>query len=291
MSETILLSGANGKTGRAILNKLVGLKQTVKVFIRDREQWPALKAMGASGFAVGDMHDADLVESAVMGCDKVIHVGPPMHADEKTMTENFIAAAKKHGVRHFIYYSVMHPLRREVRHHSLKLDTEEALIESGLAYTILQPIRYMQHLLPIWQKVLDEGVHAMPFNTEVHFSVVDLEDLAEATAIVAAEGGHEYATYELAGPQGLNQQDMAAIISEVVGRPVTAQAITLEQVAANARAKGFDEDRVEQMLVMNRHYDHCGFIGNPNVLSWILGRVPNSYQQFVERLWAEQASS
>jgi uncharacterized protein YbjT (DUF2867 family) len=178
----------------------------------------------------------------------------------------------------------MHPLRREVRHHSLKLDAEEVLIESGVPYTILQPIRYMQHLLPIWPKVLEQGIHAMPFNTDVMFNVVDLEDLAEATAIVAAEHGHYFATYELAGCESLSQTDMAAIISDVIGTPVQAQAITLEQVAENARAKGFNEDRVAQMVIMNKHYDDCGFLGNPNVLRWILGRQPTQYREFVERL-------
>ncbi|ARN73432.1 SDR family oxidoreductase [Oceanicoccus sagamiensis] len=284
MSETILLTGANGKTGRAILKKLVGLQLPVKVFIRDKDQWQDLKALGAAGFAVGDMLDADSIDSAVMGCQKLIHVGPPMHPDEKTITQSLIDAALKHNIGHFIYYSVMHPLRRDVRHHSLKLDTEEVLIESGLPYTILQPIRYMQHLLPIWPKVVEQGIHAMPFNTEVMFNVVDLEDLAEATAIVAAEHGHYFATYELAGRESLSQTDMAAIISEVIGKPVEAQAISLQQVEENARAKGFNEDRVKQMVIMNKHYDDCGFLGNPNVLRWILGRDPTLYREFVERL-------
>ncbi|MGK0500560.1 MAG: hypothetical protein ACJAYG_002213 [Oceanicoccus sp.] len=287
MSKTILLTGANGKTGRAILQKLAGLKQVVKVFIRDKAQWPELKAMGASGFAVGDMLDVDSIDSAVMGCDKLIHIGPPMHPDEKQIIGYLLNAAKQHAVRHFIYYSVMHPLRRDVRHHSLKLDAEQLLIESGLPYTILQPMRYMQHLLPIWLKVVEEGVHAMPFNTQVNFSVVDLADVAEATAIVTAEEGHQYASYELAGPQGLSQQNMAAIITGVIGKPVVAQAISFEQLAENAKAKGLNEDRVQQMLIMNKHYDDYGFAGNSNVLSWILGRMPTSYQQFVERLWAQ----
>lgn len=284
MSETILLTGANGKTGRAILKKLVGLKLVVKVFIRDKNQWQDLKALGAAGFAVGDMLDVDSIDSAVMGCQKIIHVGPPMHPDEKTITQSFIEAAIKQNIGHFIYYSVMHPLRRDVRHHRLKLDAEEVLVESGIPYTILQPIRYMQHLLPIWNKVVEEGVHAMPFNTEVMFNVVDLEDLAEATAIVAAEPGHYFATYELAGVEPLSQTDMAAIISDVIGTPVAAQAISQEQLADNAREKGFNEDKVEQMMLMNKHYDDCGFLGSPNVLRWILGRQPTLYREFVERL-------
>lgn len=286
MKDTVLLTAANGRTGRTVLRALQAQGLKVRVFIRDENQWPALQAMGAAQFAVGDMLDPASIEAAISGCHKVVHIGPPMHAAEKTITEHFINAAKANGLEQFVYYSVMHPLRRGVRHHSLKLDTEEILIESGVPYTIIQPIRYMQHLLPIWQKVLTEGVHAMPFNTEVKFNVVDLEDLAEVTALVTAKPGHLYATYELAGPEALSQTDMANIISDVIDKPVTAQAITFEALAKNFRAKGFDEDRVAQMLIMNRHYDECGFLGNPNILAWLLGRAPGTFRAYVERLKA-----
>lgn len=76
----------------------------------------------------------------------------------------------------------MHPLRRAIRHHRLKLDAEEHLVESGLPYTILQPCRYMQHLLKIWRKVKEENIHAMAFSTKKKFNIVDLKDLAEASA-------------------------------------------------------------------------------------------------------------
>ena len=39
------------------------------------------------------------------------------------------------------------------------------------------------------------------------------------------------------------------------------------------------------MVIMNKHYDDCGFLGNPNVLRWILGRQPTRYREFVERLY------
>ena len=131
----------------------------------------------------------------------VVHVGPPMHPNEVAQTGRILAAARRHGVQHLIYYSVMHPLRREVRHHRLKLDAEEAVIEGGVPYTILQPMRYMQHLEPIWNAVRTTGIHAMPFNVDIGFTVVDLADLAEVTAGVVLDPAHLYATYELAGPQ------------------------------------------------------------------------------------------
>lgn len=283
---TTLLTAANGKTGREVLKALASAGADVKVFVRDEGQWPALKELGAASYAVGDMEDAATIDAALASCDRIIHIGPPMHPNEVEITGRFINAARAHGLEQFIYYSVMHPLRRAVRHHRLKLDAEEELIESGLPYTIVQPIRYMQHLAMIWKKVLDTGVHSMPFNIDLKFNVADLRDLAEATAIVATQPGHLYATYELAGPEALSQRDMAAVISRVLGREIRAEAVTLEQVEKNARAAGAGDDRVEQMLIMNRHYDEYGFRGNPNVLRWILGREPNTYENYVKRLAA-----
>ena len=283
---TILLTAANGRTGRAVLKALAATGADVKVFIRDERQWPALQQLGAASCALGDMEDASTIDAALASCDSIIHIGPPMHPKEVEITGRFIDSAKAHGIEQFVYYSVMHPLRRAVRHHRLKLDAEETLIESGLPYTIVQPISYMQHLEMIWKKMLETGIHSMPFNVDVKFNVADLSDLAEATAIVATQPGHLYATYELAGPEALSQRDMAAVISRVLGRKIRAEALTLEQMEKNARAAGAGADRVTQMLTMNQHYDDYGFHGNPNVLRWILGREPNTFENYVRRVAA-----
>ncbi len=282
--KPLLLSGANGRTGRAILKTMADHMIPVRAFIRNAEQAEELKALGAGECVVGDMTDPASIAAAMKGAGKVLHIGPPMHPDELSITQHFIKAAQAEGVEHFIYYSVMHPLRREVRHHRLKLDAEEILIESGLPYTILQPSRYMQHLVPIWSKVTDEGVHAMPFDTTKKFNVVDLDDLAAACAVVAASDDHLYAMYELAGPEALSQEEMAATISDVIGRDVTARAIPLDEVAAKAKAAGANEDRVEQMRVMNKHYDEHGFRGNPNILQYLIGKPARTFRSYVKTL-------
>lgn len=285
--KPLLLTGANGRTGRAILAAMVKRGIPVRCFIRDANQEVELFALGARECAIGDMSDPVSINSAVRGVGQILHVGPPMHPDELEITESFIDAGKSAGIDQFIYYSVMHPLRREVRHHRLKLDAEEALIESGLPYTIMQPARYMQHLVPIWERVTQDCVHAMPFNVDGLYNVVDLDDLAEACAVVAASPDqHLYAIYELAGPQALSQKDMAAIISDVIGKPVRAEAVPLDVVEQKARAAGASEDRVEQMLIMNKHYDAYGFRGNPNILEHLLGRSSTPFRSYVEKLSA-----
>jgi uncharacterized protein YbjT (DUF2867 family) len=267
-----------------MLSALKGAGAHVKVFIRDAAQWPALQALGADSFALGDMEDADSIDAAVNGCDRILHIGPPMHPHEREITGRFIDAAKCHGLRRFIYYSVMHPLLRDIRHHRLKLDTEQLLVESGLVFTIVQPARYMQHLENIWASLLETGVHSMPFSTSQQFSVADLRDLAQATATIATQSGYEFGTYELAGPELLSQDDMAATIGRLLGREIRAEAASLEAMAEKARAKGASDDRVTQMLAMNAHYDAHGFRGNPTVLRWILGRSPATFEDYVTRL-------
>ena len=281
---TLLLTGANGRTGRAILKAMGRAGVPTRAFIRNKEQEADLLALGAESCVVGDMNDTSTFAAAMEGMDQVLHVGPPMHPNETEITNALVDAAKKAGVGHFIYYSVLHPLRREVRHHSLKLDGEEQLIESGLAYTILQPSRYMQHLEPIWPRVVSEGIHAMPFSTEKKFNVVDLVDLADACAVVASSDRHHYATYELAGPEALSQTEMAATISDVIGKPVQAQAVPFDELEKKARAAGASDDRVSQMLIMNRHYDTHGFRSNSNVLEYLLGRPATQFRSYVRRL-------
>jgi len=280
----ILVTAANGRTGRAVIAALSRRGARPRAFIRDEAQWPALEALGAADHAVGDLLDPATIVRALQGCAAIVYIGPPMHPEETRMAGHCLAAAASAGVRAFVYYSVMHPIRREVWHHRLKLEAEELVVESGLPYTIVQPIRYMQHLEPIWRTVMDAGVHAMPFNTHVKFSVVDLADLADATAIVSTDAAHRYATYELAGPEPLSQEDMARIISGVLGRTVVAGEVPIATLQARARASGASEDRVEQMTIMNRHYDRHGFLGNPNVLRMLLGREPTRFREYVTQL-------
>ena len=284
MSQKVLVTGANDKTGRAVIAALAKKGASVRAFVRKVEQGDALKALGAAEIALGDMNAVETIAPALKGCDAIVHIGPPMHPDEKAMTEHFIKAAQAIQLPRFIYYSVMHPLRREVPHHARKLDTEEMLIESGQPYTIINPTRYMQHLEMIWKDVVANGVHGMPFNTHVKFNIVDLLDLAEVTAKVTAEDGHLWASYELAGPEGLSQDDMAAIISEVLKKPVTARQVPLDEMEAKARAGGATDQRIDTMRKMNTHYDHGGFRGNANILRWVLGREPTRFKEYVTRL-------
>jgi uncharacterized protein YbjT (DUF2867 family) len=282
----ILVTGASGRTGRAVIAALHNKGAYSRAFIRREEVADELKKIGADEIALGDLFDDASLAAAVSGCDQVIHICPPMNPEEATLAKKMTDLCLAKGVRRLVLYSVLHPILSDVRHHHLKLQAEEYLVNSGQVYTILQPGRYMQHHVPIWKEIMETGLHRMPFSTDPKFSIVDLADLAEAASIVLTDDGHEAATYQLAGPDPLSQHDMARIISEVMGKTIKADAKPLEEFRAGAEKAGMPSDRIEQLCIMNGHYDKHGLVGNSNVLSWILGRAPADFATYIKRDFA-----
>ncbi len=279
---SILVTGASGRTGRAVISALKMHDVTIRGYIRRREVAQELKTLGVDEIVLGDLFDFSVLERAVSGCGHVIHICPPMNPRETELATKVTDLCLKHGVRRQLLYSVLHPLLSDVRHHNLKLKAEEYLVNSGQTYTILQPGRYMQHHVPIWKEIMETGKHRMPFSVDAKFNIVDLADLAEAVANVLTGDGHESATYQLAGPQALNQIDMARIISEVTGKLIAAEPKPADEFRAGAKKIGMPADRIEQLCIMNEHYDKHGLKGNCNVLEWILDRPATDFATYIK---------
>jgi uncharacterized protein YbjT (DUF2867 family) len=277
----ILVTGASGRTGRAVIASLNGREVKVRAFVRREEVGKELKEIGADEIIVGDLFDDQALETAIINCDQVIHICPPMNPNEATLAIKITDLCLKHNIHRLVLYSVLHPLLSEVRHHSLKLQAEEYLVNSGQNYTILQPGRYMQHHQLIWKEIIKTGKHCMPFNVNSKFNIVDLADLAEAAANVLVSEDHEFATYQLAGPEALSQVDMARIISEVLGRPVFAEAKPADEYISIAKKNGMPSERIEQLCAMNEHYDKHGLRGNSNILEWLIKRPATNFQTYI----------
>jgi len=279
----ILVTGAAGKTGQAVIKALVAGRQPVRALVRRDEQTQTVKSLGVEEAVVGDMRDAMTLRRATQGVHAIYHICPNVSPDEIQIGKTAIAAAREAGVERFVFHSVMHPQTEAMTHHWNKLRVEEALFESGLAYTILQPSSYMQNMLGGWKGIVERGVYTVPYTVEARMSMVDLEDVAQAAAIVLTEPGHLGATYELAGPEALTQTQIAEILSKHLKRPVRAEQITIEAWTLQARASGMGEYQIETLVKMFHYYDRNGFWGNPHTLSQLLGRTPTKFDTFVER--------
>jgi NAD(P)H dehydrogenase (quinone) len=287
----ILVTGAAGKTGQAVIKALVARRQPVRALVRRDEQTQIVKSLGAKEATVGDMRDVSTLTRSTKGAHAVYHICPNVSPDEIAIGKAAITAARETGVEQFVFHSVMHPQTEAMTHHWKKLRVEEALFESGLAYTILQPASYMQNVLGGWKAIVERGVYTVPYAVETRMSMVDLEDVAEAVAAVLTEPGHLGATYELAGPEVLTQTQVAQILSKHLKRPVHAEQITIEAWSHQAQASGMGEYQIETLIRMFQYYDRNGFWGNPHTLTNLLDRKPTRFEAFIKRSMRQITSS
>jgi NAD(P)H dehydrogenase (quinone) len=277
----ILVTGAAGKTGRAVIEALLNRGTAVRAWVGRPAQVAALQRLGVTDIVVGDMADTAVYRQAATGVRAIYHICPNMHPDEVALGRTAIAAAQAAGVAHFVYHSVLHPQTEKMPHHWQKLRVEEMLLESGLPFTILQPAAYMQNLLGSRDAILNQGSYPVPYPVETALSLVDLLDVAAAAAVVLAEPGHVGATYELAGPEVLAQTEVAAILSQALGRPVRAEQIAIADWQQQAAAAGLGSYQIEKLSQMFDYYGRFGFYGNSNVLRWLVARPLTPLAEFV----------
>jgi NAD(P)H dehydrogenase (quinone) len=280
----IVVTGAAGKTGRAVIRALVGRGATVRALVHRPEQESPARRLGAQEVVSGDMRDPAILDRAMRGAAAVYHICPNMHPDEVGIGQGAIAAARKAGVQRLVYHSVLHPQVEAMPHHWLKMRVEEQIFASGLDYTILQPAAYMQNVLAYRESIVQHGLYSVPYAVDTRLGMVDLEDVAEVAAKVLSESGHGGATYELCGPEALTQTEVANLMGQQLGRAVQAQAVPLEAWREQAQAAGLGEYQVETLVKMFEYYERHGFRGNPTVPACLLGRRPTGFVDFLARV-------
>lgn len=279
----ILLTGAAGKTGKAILNTILPHGVRVRSLVRSSAQADEIRSIGGKHIAIGDLRDSSALSSAMEGILSVYYIAPNMSPDELEIGKNLIRIARENGVTRFVYHSVLHPQIETMPHHWQKLRMEEYLFESGMEYTILQPCAYMQNILGSWQSITEKGIYAVPYAASARISIVDLEDLAAAVEVILTQRNHNGAIYELAGPEPLSQSEVAETLAAQLGRPVEAVALDRRQWADNARANRLSESSISTLVKMFEYYDHHGLIGNSNILEYLIKRPATRFSEFVQR--------
>jgi uncharacterized protein YbjT (DUF2867 family) len=158
------------------------------------------------------------------------------------------------------------------------------LFSSGLDITILQPAPYMQNSLAQWDAIKRDGVYRVPYPVETRLSLVDLDDVAEAAALVLMNTGHSNATHELVGTPPLSQLELAEAFGRALKTHIRAEAETIESWNHRARSAGMDDYQRETLIKMFRVYARDGLKGNSNMLGWLLGRPPTSLAAFAARI-------
>ncbi len=276
---TVLAVGAAGPFAGLIVPELAKRGVRVRGLVRHEEQGDAVRSNGASEIAVGDLTDRASLDAALQGVDSVFYVAPAFIPDEAEVGKGVVEAAKQSGVRRIVFSSVIAPVISALENHSAKAPVEEAIIESGMEYALLQPTLFFQNMARGWPLVVKTGAYGEPWSDETRFSRVDYRDVAEVAAIALTEDRLLYGTYQLCAEGRLNRKEMAVLMGEVLDRKI--EAVRPSPPASPSQDAGTPVSPMQRMFDW---YDHHALVGNALTLRAILGREPRTLRAYFEEL-------
>ena len=284
---TILVTGATGRVGRQVVQQLVTRGADVRVLVRD----PSKADFPSSVEIVkGDLLDIDSLRSAFKGV-RTLFLLNAVAGDEFTQALITLNIARESGVERLVYLSVLHSDRFvNVPHFAVKLGAERMIEQMGFSATILRPSYFIDNEHMVKDVIFQHGVYPMPVGGK-GVAMVDARDIAEVAAIELirrdqAPGKLPIDTINLVGPDTLTGEGVAAIWSEVLGRPV---------VYGGDDPTGFEHNLASfmpkwmayEMRLMAERYVSDGMIpeaGDVERLTGILGRPLHSYRDFAREI-------
>jgi uncharacterized protein YbjT (DUF2867 family) len=219
----ILITTA-GKVGSETVRLLRQKELPVRVLVRDPEKVKSLAEIGAE-IVVGDLDSLPSIDKAMKGIKTVVLVSPAVPAQEL----NVVHSAKSAGVEHVIKATSNASADSPIARRRWQTEIEAGLIASGLDYTLLRSNAYMQNVLALAPAIKKTGGFGSSAG-KGRVGMIDARDVAAVAAeITASSAPHVGKTYKLTGPTLITYSDVAAILSKVLGRPVTYRELSFEE--------------------------------------------------------------
>ncbi|GGP00405.1 SDR family oxidoreductase [Stakelama pacifica] len=286
---TILVIGATGRVGSHVVDQLVKRDADVRVLTRD----PAKADFPPSVDVVqGDLLDIDALRAAFSDV-RTLFLLNAVTGDEFTQAIITLNVAREAGIKRVVYLSVFGADEAvNVPHFAVKRGAERMLETMGFGATILRPTYFIDNEVMVKDVILQHGVYPMPIGGK-GLAMVDARDIAEIAAIElirrnAAPDILPVETINLVGPDTLTGTDVAAIWSDVLGRPVVYGGDDPDGFEANM-ATFMPRWTAYEMRLMAERYVSDGMIpqdGDRERLVNLLGRPLHSYRETAVRIAA-----
>jgi uncharacterized protein YbjT (DUF2867 family) len=215
----ILLTGATGTVGSALLRRLTANGRPVRALVRDGQRLGDQRVRVQ--IALGDLSDPPSFRNALRGVDTVVHLAASIRDQPRGSIEELnavatlrlVRAAERAGVERFVFFSAMNASHHSrTRFFRAKALAEDAVVASRLDTTVFRPSIIYTPGDP-WLTLLDRlsRLPAMPVSGsgKAEYQPVWAEDVADA--VVNGLSSSE-ATYELAGPEVLSYDDIVRTV-------------------------------------------------------------------------------
>jgi uncharacterized protein YbjT (DUF2867 family) len=276
-SETILVTGATGNTGSAILTELEGRGVAVRAMIRSARDEQRVAAPSVMP-VVADFDDITSLEAALRGVARAYLVTPSSAAAEEQQVR-FVELADQAGVQQIVLLSQLAAAEdspvRFLRYHAV---VERRIRELGLCFTFLRPNLYMQGLLALRDTIANGSLFAPIGDARV--SAVDVRDIASVAAEALTDPKHLDQAYDLTGPEALTHFDIADALSSALGRPVSFTDVPPEAFAQPLAQAGMPQWQIDGLLEDYAHYSRGEAEAVSPAVGDVTGRQPRDINTF-----------
>lgn len=278
-----LVIGCTGTVGSHVVKGLRDRGVNVRCMSRSADKLGLLPDQVQG--CIADLDKPDTLSEAFKGVDSaflIIAVGP----NETRQGLAAVQAAKSAGVKKIVYLSVHMPEGSTViPHFASKVPVENAVKESGIAYTILRPNNFFQNDLALQDVLTKYGVYPVPLGP-IGLNRVDVRDIAECAVNALTRSGSEGQTYSIHGPDTLTGHDIARIYSRYLGRIIRYGGNDLDAWVQQVR-NIMPDWRVRDLRVMYKYYQDHGMVASAADLEkqqMLLGRKPRAFDDFVKEV-------
>ncbi|MEJ3654443.1 NmrA family NAD(P)-binding protein [Actinomycetes bacterium KLBMP 9759] len=278
VNERVLVTGATGNTGSALLDLLVERSAPVVAMVRDGAGRAKVRA--DVPVVVADFDDAEAVAAALAGVGAAYLVTPSSERAQEQQ-ERFAELAASAGVRHLVKLSQLAAAEdspvRFLRYHAA---VERRIRELGIGYTFLRPNLYFQGLLNVRASIAAQGTFFAPIG-DARISAVDVRDIAAVAAVALTEPGHDGRTYTITGPAAVTHAEIAAEIGAATGRRVAF--VDVEPAAFADALRGMLPDwQVDGLVEDYAHYARGEAAAVDPAVSEVTGRAPRGLSEFAK---------
>lgn len=281
MSRKVLITGATGDTGRAAVRSSIDLGLEVRAMVHKQDaRSEALEKLGAE-VVVGDLQEIDTVRTAMEGVEAAYFVWP-VAPGLLSAAVNFAQAAKEAGVGTIVNLS-----QRSADRHSKSESCRDTFIAeqvfdwSGVPVIHLRPTYFLEWLLYPWQlPYLRQGVLRMPVGKGRH-SPIAADDQGRAIAALLKDPSAQIGkTIPLSGPVEMDHEQMAAELSEALGRKIIFQDLPVDEYCASLAAMGVPAYIVQHFGGAMEEYQHGAMSGADNNVELLTGKRSMTVGEF-----------